>query len=369
MNKVTRYILVVLAVIFFIVTAIHFANRPSPPQHAQAKRVLVVLPLTGPAASWGEHFKRGVDMFLRTHKDSRLEIQIIDSQTNPASTMSAVQQASLAGKPYAIVSTLSSITVPLKEWTEEERVPLVACVITDKVLQNAHMVQRIYPSVESNARPLAQYAKSKFRRVAILYSNEELGLAVRRVFESDYIGDGRTVILTDGYALKDTEVRSIVAKFVQARPEAILITGIGPAFWAIIRELRTQGYPGQILSDASFADPVQIDKLGSLAEGIVFAGSETELSEPRTQRAKAFNRQFTTAFGVPVNYTGVTVYESLSILNQLAKSNLDIKNDSFTTLGEWQGVPGTLRFLEDGDCDYPWFLIKRKQNHNVALTK
>ena len=335
----------------------------------KSKKVLVVLPLTGPAASWGEHFKRGVDMFGRTHPDRHIDIQVIDSQGNPANAISAVQQASLSRKPYAIVSTLSSITVPLKEWTQPEHIFLVASVITDKILQNPTLVQRVYPSVANNAGPLAKYAKSKYNRVAILYSNEELGLAVRRTFEQKYLGDNRTIALADGYALKETEVRTLVMKFIQVRPDAILVTGIGPAFWAIIRELKAQAYTGQILSDASFADPVQIDKLGEAAEKIIFVGSETELTEPRTEAAKNFNIEFEKAFGMPVNYTGVTVYESLSMLEKLSVTTNELTNVSFPSLGDWVGIPGTIRFLQGGDCDYPWFLIQRVNGKNVPISE
>jgi len=367
MKNSSRLLVGVLVVVLAIVGVYYVSMRPSSDVAAGAKRVLVVLPLTGAGAPWGEHFKRGADMFAKTEKHPQIDVQIIDSQTNAAQALAAVQQAALRGKPYAIISTLSSVTVPLKEWTQREGVFLVACVITDKALQPPDMVQRVYPSVEANGKPIAKFAAAKFPRVGILHSNDELGIAVRKVFERDYASDGRTVALAEGYALKETEVRSLVLKVMDAKVDAVLVTGIGPAFWAIIRELKTQGYPGQILSDASFADPKQIDLLGAAADGIVFMGSETELSRPRSNSAGDFNDQFVKSFGVPVNYTGVTVYESLRMLDALARTTPKLSTGSFQSLGDWLGVPGTIRFLPGGDSDYPWFLIKREGGRNVPV--
>lgn len=306
-------------------------------------------------------------MFVQTTDSPRIQVEVIDSQTNAAQAQSAVRHAALRGKPYALVSTLSAVTVPLKQWTESEGVFLVACMISDRVLEGGGLVQRLYPSVEDNARPLAKFAAKHYARVGILFSNEELGVSVRRTFERDYIGHGREVALAEGYGVRDTDVRTTVAKFVAAQPQAVVVTGIGPAFWSIIREFHAQQYKGQLLSDASFADPTQIDQLGSAGEGVIFTGGETELSDPRNAAAQAFNKQFRQRFGVPVNYTGVTVYEALRTLNQLAATHQTMESNSYGTLRDWPGVAGTIRFMPGGDSQYPWFLIRRDQGKNVAV--
>lgn len=356
------FILVAIAVIAGVIAVVSLNHGKKPSQ----KRVLVVMPLTGATSSWGEHFKRGVDAFLLKAPEN-IEVQVVDSQSNPAATLSAVQQACLQGKPYAIVSSMSSTTVPLSAWTKQQGIFLVGCIISDKILENPVNVQRVYPSVYSNADPLADYATKKFKRVAIIYSNEDLGLAVKNEFTKRY--KGGEIVLTDGYALKDADVRTLVAKFVAAKPDAIVVTGVGTSFWAVIRELRAQDYQGQILSDASFADQVQIAALGPAADGIIFVGSETELSEPRTEAAKNFNQVFLQKFGVPVNYTAVTFYESLRILDHLSKNNPLLEVSAFQQLGSWEGVPGTIRFTPNGDCEYPWFLLKREAGTTVALPK
>lgn len=362
----TRYSRLLSALLLTLASTLAACSSP-PRTTVPPKKVLVVLPMTGAAASWGEHFKRGVDMFLQTAEAPKIQVEVIDSQTNPAQAQSAVRQAALAGKPYAVVSTLSSITVPLRAWAQGENVFLVACMISDRVLEGGGLVQRLYPSVEDNARPLAQYALARFSKVGILFSNEELGVSVRRRFERDYLTAGKEVILAEGYELRNTDVRSTVDKMIKASPEAVVVTGIGPAFWAIIREFKTQQYKGQLLSDASFADPVQIDLLGAAAEGVVFTGSETELTAPRTPVAQTFNQQFAARFGVPINYTGVTVYEALQTLNRLAATNDVLDSAAYSSLKEWQGVPGAIRFLPGGDSQYPWFLVKREGGRTVPL--
>ena len=219
-----------------------------------------------------------------------------------------------------------------------------------------------------NADPPATYAKSKYPTIGILYSKGEFGESVKRIFSESYNSDSTRIVASEVYDGNDaTIVRSLVAKVLAAKPDAIFVTGIGPAYWAIFTELRTVGYEGAIISDASFGDVQQIEKLGEAGEGIVFMAGETELTSPRTDEAKEFNAKFESRFNEPVNYTGITVFESLRILQELASSNSKADAAAFRELAEWQSVAGPIRLLSTGECDYPWILVEHHVGKIVPL--
>lgn len=357
---------VIIALVFAVIAAVYWTNENG--SGTLSRKVVVVLPMTGGAASWGEEFQRGVTMFNEEYSDGSLEVVVVDSQTDPAKAVSAVQQAYLGQEPYALVSTLSTITAPIVEWASQEQRFVVCCMTSDSILKHPDFVQRIYPSAMENAAPPANYAKGNYPTIGVLYSKGEFGESVNRIFSESYKSDSTEIVVSEVYDGNDaTTVRSLVAKVMAAKPEAVFVTGIGSAYWSIFSELRTMGYAGAIISDASFGDIQQIEKLKEAGEGVVFMAGETELTSPRTMEAKEFNDKFEKRFNEPVNYTGITVFESLRILQELAKIDSKADAAAFRKLGEWQSVAGPIRLLKTGECDYPWILVEHREGKIVPL--
>ena len=94
---------------------------------------------------------------------------------------------------------------------------------------------------------------------------------------------------------------------------------------------------------------------------------ETELTSPRTEEAKDFNDKFAKRFNEPVNYTGVTVFESLRILQEFARTGAKADAAAFRKLGEWQSVVGPIKLLNTGECDYPWILVEHRRGKIIPL--
>jgi ABC-type branched-subunit amino acid transport system substrate-binding protein len=364
-NLKLKYITLLL---LFVYVVSGCSSRDQSASNAQKKRVVVVLPLTGGAASWGEEFMRGVTMFNEQYSNGTLDVQVVDSQSDPGKALSAVQQAYLTGKPYATVSTLSTITVPIVDYAVEENHFVICCMTSDSILRHPNHVQRIYPSAEVNASTPATYAKEKYKTIGVFYAKGEFGETVNRIFSATFISPSNQIVVSEAYDGNDpTIVRSVVAKVIRANPDAVFITGIGVAYWSFFTELRTQGYKGSILSDASFGDIQQIEKLGIAGDNVVFMAGETELTRPRTEKAKEYNEKFTARFKEPVNYTAITVFESLRILQQLATMNSDVNAMEIRKLARWDSVAGPIIFKSNGDCDYPWILVQHKNRQVLPM--
>lgn len=362
MNKKLIAALVCAVIVIAAIVYLKPADGP------EGKPVLVVLPMTGAAASWGEHFQRGVTMFADEYSDGSLDVVVIDSQTDPAKALLGVQQACARSEPYGIVSTLSTITAPLVEWASDENRFVVCCMTSDAVLEHPDHIQRIYPSADDNARPPAEFARRQYPTIAVLYGKGEFGESVNRIFARHYKSDSTDIVVSEVYDASDASIaRSLAAKVHAAQPDAVFINGIGAGYWALFRELRTIGFEGAMISDASFGDLSQIKRLGGAAESVVFMAGETELSEPRTKAAREFSEKFKAKFSEPPNYTGITVFESLRILQEIRKSHDLATPAAFRALGEWQSVAGPIQMLPDGDCDYPWILVQYKDGEILPL--
>ena len=146
-----------------VVIGVVFYNSQNQKESQNDKTVLVILPMTGNAAVWGEHFSKGVDYFKAQNPNANINVKILDSQSNPMQTISALQQQMAQSKPFAVIATISSIAVPASKFASEAGVPAIACVVSDKTLE-AKNVQRIFPSAYDNIKPVADIAKKKYKR-------------------------------------------------------------------------------------------------------------------------------------------------------------------------------------------------------------
>ena len=367
MSKINWKKVIGWGVAALVIIGVVFYNSQNQKESQNDKTVLVILPMTGNAAVWGEHFSKGVDYFKAQNPNAKINIKVIDSQMNPSITISALQQELLRGKPYAILSTTSPVTVPVSAFASKEGLFTIGCVMSDKILENPN-VQRVYPSAYDSTKPVSDYAKKNYKRLAILYGNEEGGLSAYKVMSREYKTDNNEIVFTDSYGVNDVvDTHTLLYKVLYHKPDAIFISGHGSAYWAIIRELKSMKYQGGILTDLFFANPTQLEQLGKAAEGIIFTASETDLSDSTRKQVIEDKRFYQGKYNQIPNYTGITVYEALSILNDMAEKGISPSNQTFENMKKFEGVGGTLEFLPNGDMHYPWIAVTIKDGKIVPV--
>ena len=353
----------VAAVALCFVVCINIQNQKATQND---KTVLVILPMTGNAAVWGEHFSKGVDYFRAKNPNANINVKILDSQSNPMQTVSALQQQIAQGKPFAVITTISSTAVPASKFASDAGVPAIACVVSDKTLE-AKNVQRIFPSAYDNIKPVADIARKKYKRLAILYGNDESGVACKKVMENEYKTPDNEIVFMESYDTGKTDVRILVYKALSKQPEAVFIAGLGLEYWEIIRLIKSSDFDGVILSDLAFSDATQRKSLGDAAKDVIYTTSRVELSDNNNPKVKDLRDFYQTKYNALPNYTGVIMYEALSVLNEMAGKNIFPTREELLKVGKYEGLSGTLEFLPNGDMHYPWIAVTIKDGKIVPV--
>src|ERR1035438_2060309 len=68
---------------------------------------LALVPQTGSGAVQGKYVGNGIDMYRRAHPDSVLRISVVDSQSDPNTAVSALNQAVAIQRPNFVMTALS----------------------------------------------------------------------------------------------------------------------------------------------------------------------------------------------------------------------------------------------------------------------
>ena len=109
MSKTTKTI-VWLIVIIVVIAGIWWGVSRKPAEEKVVK-IGIIAPLSGPASTWGEQLRKGIELALdELNLDERKLLRIIyeDSEADPKKAVSAVQKLISVDKVQAIIGPLSS---------------------------------------------------------------------------------------------------------------------------------------------------------------------------------------------------------------------------------------------------------------------
>src|ERR1051325_1357684 len=213
--------------------------RNEPSDRSNTFRFGAVLPLTGPGAALGALDRRGLELGLQdvnSRSDGiRLDMIVEDSQTQPDQGLTAFRKlVDLDNAPVVVVafSAICNAVAPVAE--NGQTLMIGTTTSMPGLVEGRHRVIRLFPNADTLADPIASYAANKFSRVAVIFAEDEYGTTIFKAFRDKFESNGRKVVFSESFQPADTEFRSIVAKMLDANPDAIYLPGYGPGYIALI---------------------------------------------------------------------------------------------------------------------------------------
>ena len=348
----------------------------APAQNTKSLRVVCVFPLTGPGASLGEFLKNGVklaqeDLKARYGAQLDLEIELLDSKNKPGEAISALQAALALRKPDAVITALSSVSKALVPVLDQESIPAVVTTTAMADLPKGSLsCVRIYPTSRNFVEPVAKYMATKFDQVAILYVQDDFGESNQKLFSQFIQQAGKRVTASEPYQLTAKDSRVLIAKVLEAKPQAIFVTGYGPAFIAVLKQVREAAKETPLFTEIGFANPEVLAALGADADGIFFDGTPLEILDTVDPASVRFCEQYRATFkGSPYQVAGFAYDSLILIVESAMKGSGDGKPSKASMIARspLNGVMGQITLDSDGECDVPLKMMKREQGRTVLL--
>lgn len=312
-----------------------------------------------------------MEQYLDESKNTNINLVLQDSKGDPQTALSALNQEIVRSSPEIIISAFSNVSGAVIPKAEQEGIfTILTATSSDKIMMGHNLVQRINPSVRDIDDPILKYAKdSDLRKIAIMYSNEEWGISSKDYFTNEFSDSIRSVISTEGYAIVEKDVKTLVQKIIQTNPDGIFVTGYGPAYGSIFGALKSYKYQGQILADVGLAIPTIMASVGEAAEGVVFSGTELELTYPRNEVVKEFSEMYQEEYDRSPLYLAAFSYDILKIIDYFNDKGMEISQENMNNLKSWDSLIGKIEFLPNGECKIPMIAIQRRGSENVPAEK
>ena len=255
------------------------------------------LALTGPQADFGLKVKQGLDMAVEAiNKDAgreRVRIKYEDTLSTPKDGLAAYSKlVDLDGAKFVFGSGsyFANAVGPIAD--SKDGLFLAVGTSLPRITEGRRHVVRYSYTVDISAKVVAAYAAKTFTKIAILAVEEEYGRIATDIFKRGFVGDGRKITYEGTFKVSDSEVRTIVQRALETKPDALFVPGYGPGMVAVLRQARELDPKVGIVGDVALANSSIFKAAGQAAEGAVVPAMPLDGGVARDTEAKAFLQSY-----------------------------------------------------------------------------
>ena len=362
MSKNAKIILVILLVLVVVFVGWRFRQNSS---SEAALKIGAILPLSGPAAYYGEQIRNGLEIakagLEQKYPDMRFNIFYEDSFYTPKGGIDAYQKLRNVQSVDGVIVMASQVAIPLQPLVTKDGILEMAVAATSPKYSSPNdLTFRVSPGFDADAVTLVNFLeKQRVNRLAMLSVNNDFGLGGQIALKGELQKRKSSIqIVSDENYLADaSDVRTQLTKIKQARPEAIYILGIGQNYVTILKQAKEVGLEQPLMTIRSAEDPVVLKNAAKEAEQMVYSYT----FDQESAEAKTFVTAYQARYGeVPSSYAAEG-YEALNLtLAAFAKcqKNYSCIQSFLSETKDYPSVFGDLSFDSHGDVHLPPSFLK-----------
>ncbi|MEO0128711.1 MAG: ABC transporter substrate-binding protein [candidate division WOR-3 bacterium] len=333
-------------------------------QEPKTYKIGAIYHLTGPASSMGEVFKRGAELAISDLNCEKIQFALVieDGKSDPNVSISALRK--LQQQNVKVVHTfMSSVSMALVPIADNEKIVIFADAAHPQITANKKYVFRHSNTADQEANVLWNYivAKLNVTRIAVLYVNDDYGLAFVKHLDSiaNYNKPKISIIQSLTFASNQTDFTDIAVKINKAKPEVVIIAGYGKALGLVINRLRIYKYKGDILTSIGFvATQDAITSAGKYAKGVYFNDLDLRKDDSIFVKVK---QQYSQKYGSEMPTSAMLAYNSIRFIAKAIESvgyDTDKIASYIKNLGEYY-LPGeNVVITKQGDIQ-PLLAVRR----------
>jgi branched-chain amino acid transport system substrate-binding protein len=328
-----------------------------PKSAEQPLRFGVIVSQTGPNAEYGLKVKRGIelarDAFEKGNPGKKIELKIEDSQSQVPPGLAAFQKLTDADGVRVVFANASFLVKALGPVADEKKVLMVGLGTTAPAMTKGYdYVMRHFPHAEITTKVVAEYAIQKYKSVAVAYLEDEYGKGAAASFNRSFTALGGKIAYESSFSQTTSDLRSLAAKIIDSKPDAVFIPAYGPAFLGVLRALKEQAPQLPILADINVANSSVLKAAGETAEGMIAPAFDLDAGITSTPEQSAFLQSYRAKFGEIPDMFVFTAYDAASIVFRAAtEKGMDPKaiKQQIIAAGDMTLLSGVVSYDETGD--------------------
>jgi branched-chain amino acid transport system substrate-binding protein len=229
---------------------------------------------------------------------------------------------------------------------------VATCATSATITQAGDWTFRIASSDAFNASVLAGEAHRLNRRAAVLYSNDDFGRSLSRLFISEYLRQGGTVVERDPFTPTQEDFTPYLRRIQRRGVRVVFIAGVDAGAIRIVRQARELGMEATFLGSSALE---RLRTLGPVYDGTIVG----MLYHPESgDEARRFARAFRGAYGRDPDSFAACAYDAVNVLAEAVRRGGATRrgvHEALSGMGAasggppWAGATGPIRFDRNGD--------------------
>ncbi len=322
-------------------------------------RIAVILPESGPAASYGTSLRRGIELAWAQLQESEnqnvnFELVFADSASNPEQARSLAETLLNDGALIIVGGATSAEALAMVPVADHfDRIVLSPSASSPELTGISSNFFRVFPSDSLEATQMANFASQTltFKEIAVVAEEQVFGRSIQEVFAREFQRYGGVVVETLEYPPRTDDFSGLAERIVTLAPPAVYLVGFEVGVGNMIAALELNGYSGKVLTTHAFASPASLARVGAPAEGVMLTQTVFEV-DSNYAHIRAFGAAFQHAHGAQPDLFAAHGYDALMVLakaldgRNLATSEV---RKGLRSITDFPGVTGTIQFDERGD--------------------
>lgn len=326
---------------------------------ANAGEVVIgsIMPLSGPAATYGQSFTSVVAVARDALKAEGIVLKVIaeDGAADVTTSLAAYNKLVRVDKVQAIVHSVSPVVLALGPLGERDKVVLINSMAADpSIAKIGPFTFSTIPSYAVESADAARYAYAKgARRVAGIYQDTASGKAGWDVFRPTFEALGGKIVGEEAYKAGATEYRAQLTRTVSFEPDWVYLASYAAETGRLLAQANRMGLTQKFkfIGNAAAANAETLELGGAGAENFIHASWPFD-PENGTALMKKFGAEYKAKNNTMPSVYSATSYDALIVLARAidkgAKTGAEIQDSLMKKLGKYEGVTGTWSFDDKG---------------------
>lgn len=318
-----------------------------------------VVPITGPAATFGKSAEQGSQMAIKEWNAKggvlgrKVKLIVEDDKADPTEATNAFSKLINDNHVIAIIGAVSSsCSLASAPIAQRAGVPMISPTSTNpKVTEVGNYIFRacFIDPFQGTVGARFVFNNLKAKKVGVIYDiGNDYSTGLAKFFKEKFENLGGKIIAYEGYPDGTTDFNTQLTRILDAKPDVIYSPNYYSDDGLIAKQARTLGFTGPIVGGDGWDSPDLFKIGGNAVNNCYFTNHFSK--DSKDQQVQVFVRKYTKEYGEAPDALAALGYDATNVMLtaiQNAGSTNGAKIRNALKNINYQGVTGHLKFDKD----------------------
>ena len=345
---------ILISIIFLVILSIWFMFKPTSISNVEKVNIGILAPMSGNSADYGKKCQKSIYLAQNLFDYNKTNLIFEDTEALPKKGISSTLKLIKKDNTIAIIGgILSSVTIPTAQISEKNKVIQIATTSSSPKITNlGDYIYRVWPSDEYEGTVMAQEAIKKYKKIAILYMNNDYGLNIGNIFAKVFKELGGEVLYQEAYLKDENSFKKYLIKLKEKKIPALYIAGYYKDTALIAKQAHENNYQPQFYGTTAIEDEKFIEIGGKSVNGFIYPIA-SKFDVNANDISKLFFNNFKDKYSYEPGWVESHCFDaSMIIFDAINKGNATSSIDVKKYIDEqkyFSGATGKIIFDKNGD--------------------